>query len=608
MDVKESYRVLELEIGASRGAVDAAYCRLVERWHPDRATSGGPEAVREAQRMVQAINDAYHTLAKIAPDSTKLSLPLPTSAAPAAGAKPRLPPLPAGQPAPGLPPPPRPPPLETWAARSAPVPSAPPPPTPASPFAPPPTKSFPLPPASTTPLPATSAPPPAPTPNPVTSAPETPAAQPTTVSDLRTKAVVCYDALFPVSSPRRRYGAVILAAALVIVLLLGKCAFTSLTSKSPEEVKAARVALEARTTGRLLVKSNRANTTIEATRIPSDREAASASVNGTEEGATEQTLSGLPPGKYALKARSAGWPEIRQEVNLDAGRTTEVAVNFKSGSLRLDSVPGGATVRWGEAVLGQTPLVIPQLPPGECQLFLEYPSWPVVSFKTTITENVESTGTVRLPHGKLTVETTPPGATVLLGKQALGRTPLTLERFPAGIRKLTLQAKDFPPLEVSVTIEDRGEAKVHPALGSGFPVLDPAALLRSVWIADNPDRIAPPIEGVTGPFQSRNGIVRNLNRKRLFETWLQKRYCFTAIVKSYDRATGQVEFAEQQSEYSKYRVLAILSPGARNDQDLTAQLIKGATFDLYGRLSAVEEPRWPSKVITFEISSAEPLR
>ena len=38
-----------------------------------------------------------------------------------------------------------------------------------------------------------------------------------------------------------------------------------------------------------------------------------------------------------------------------------------------------------------------------------------------------------------------------------------------------------------------------------------------------------------------------------------------------------------------------------------APLAKGATFTFYGRLSAVEEPKWPAKVITFEFSAVEPL-
>ncbi len=361
------------------------------------------------------------------------------------------------------------------------------------------------------------------------------------------------------------------------------------------------------TTGRLVVKSNRADTIIEATRVAPTGETAGAGTKGTSEGAASQELAGLPAGKYVLTARSEGWPEVRREVNVAAGGATEVAVQFKSGSLRLDSDPTGATVRRGETVLGQTPFTIPQLPPGECQLSIQYPAWPALNFKTTITENVESAETVRLPHGKLTVETTPAGATVRLEGRSIGQTPLTVERIPAGPKKLTLQAKDFPTLEVSGTVEDHGEMKVNVALGSGFPELDPPALLRAVWVADNPDKLSPQFD-TAGVFQPQNGIVKNLHRKRLYEGWLRRSYHFSGAVKSYDPVSGQIEFAEQKSELSKYRVMAKLSPGAREAKDRTAQLVKGATFEIYGRLSAVEEPRWPLKVITFEISAAEPLR
>lgn len=399
-----------------------------------------------------------------------------------------------------------------------------------------------------------------------------------------------------------RFVPVALATATLFAIGLGGC------SKSPEEVKAAKAVEVAQTTGSLVVKSNRANTTVEAARIPAAGEAAPAVVKGPADGAAEQTLTALPPGRYVITARSEGWPDVRADATVDAQRAAEVAINFPSGSLRLDSDPAGATVKQGSAVLGKTPLVIPQLPPGECQLTLAYAAWPVLPFKTTITENVEAAETVRLPHGKLTVESTPPGAMVLLAGKAAGQTPLVLERVPAGAKKLTLQGKGFPPLEVSVTVEDRGDVKVGPQLGSAFPLLDPETLLRAVWVPNDPNQLAPPVDGTTGPSQPRNGVIKNLNRKRLYETWLRKTYRWTGTVKSYDPKSNQVEFVEQQSALSKYRVLAKFSVEAGSDEDLPAQLAKGATFSFYGRLSAVEEPRWTSKVITLEFSSAEPLR
>jgi hypothetical protein len=356
------------------------------------------------------------------------------------------------------------------------------------------------------------------------------------------------------------------------------------------------------------VKSNLPNTTIEAALLSATGEPAPGSVKGVEGGAAEHSLARLPLGKYAITARAAGWPDLREEADVVAGQTTEVAVTFKGGSLRLDSLPIGATVKRGNVVLGKTPLVVPQLPPGEHSLSLEYPLWPAQAFKTTITQNGETAETVRLPHGKLIVESSPSGATVLFGKRPIGQTPLTIERYQAGTTKLTLQAKDFPPLEVTVAMEDRGEVKLNPELGTGFPLLDPEALLHAVWIPDNPDRLSPLTEGVSGPFQPQNGIVKNLHRKRLYEIWLRKTYRFSAIIKTYDPVSGLVEFTEQQNALSRHRVLAKLSPEARSDQALAARLVKDGTFSFYGRLSAVEEPRWPSKVITFEFTAAEALR
>jgi hypothetical protein len=267
---------------------------------------------------------------------------------------------------------------------------------------------------------------------------------------------------------------------LAVVLVLGVAG----CSKSPEEIKAAQAKVEAETTGRLLVKSNRANTTAEATRLPAAGEAAadSAAVKGNEEGAAEQTLTRLPPGKYTVTAHSDGWPDLRTEATVTAGQAAEVTLHFKTGSLRLETVPTGATVKRGKTLLGKTPLLIPQLPPGENFLSLEYPSWPPVAHTVIISVNQEAAATVRLPHGRLVVDSFPSGATVVWQGKAYNKTPLFFDPIAIGPHQLTLQAKDFPPMEVTVTVTDGAEAKIRPVLGTAFPLLDPAELLRAVWL------------------------------------------------------------------------------------------------------------------------------
>lgn len=561
MDVKECYRVLELEIGASRETVEAAYFRQMERWRPDRvaASGGGLEAVQEANRMVERINEAYRTLEKIVPATA----PAGVSAPPMSSSKLKVVPLVE----------------QVAAARRLTLPpfSPPPPPASAPPLAPAPIAAA---------APAAAAPP-----------ARTKPAPPPGASNA---SVALAPKKFAVLPPKRRQALIIAATAVLILLVLAAGKFASFgerRSAGPDPL----------TTSRLVVKSNRPDATIEATRLPAAGEKASATLHGSAEGAAEQAMPGLPPGKYTLLTRSTGWPDITQEVSLTAGQTTEVVVNFKVGSLRLDSVPTGAMVRQGEVVLGRTPLVVPQLPPGECQLSIEYPAWPPLSFKTTIAEGRETAETARLPHGRLVVESSPAGATVLFAGRPIGQTPLTVERFQAGTKKLTVQAKDFPPMEISVAMEDHGEAKVSVSLSDAFPVLDPVALLSAVWRETAPedkDRLSP-VFSQTINFKPKNGIVRNLDRKKLFENWLDRKFRYTGTIRSYNRESGKIEFVDQSSENIRGRVLAQLSIATRSDKDLVARLTKGATFSVYGRLDSVEEPSWPAKVITLELSPAE---
>jgi hypothetical protein len=417
------------------------------------------------------------------------------------------------------------------------------------------------------------------------------------------KAKALYDGLFPPESPQRKAGPWVVFAAILIILLLGKCAVSTAGNKIAAASQARAEEKRVRTTGVLIVKSNRPEATVEATRLVSADDAAT----DRAQGALSQKLSNLTPGKYAVTVRAEGWPDAHGEVDVPAGQPTEVTLLFKSGSLRLDTIPSGATVRFGKTPLGKTPLVVPQLPPGENSLSLEYPGWPVRLLKTTITENVESAETVRLPHGKLTVESAPTGATVLQGKRSLGVTPLVLERAPAGNLKLTLQAKGFPPMEISPLVVDGEEVKVRPALGSVFPVLDPAELLRAVWIAIDATRAAGIPNATTGIYRPKNDVVKNLHRERLYNGWQHKFYRFSGAIKSYDAATGRVEFAEQKSELSRYRVLAQVRPGTpspvppkKDPKDK-----EPVVLTLYGRLSAVEEPSWPGRVITFELTDAD---
>jgi hypothetical protein len=378
-----------------------------------------------------------------------------------------------------------------------------------------------------------------------------------------------------------------IAIALAIALVAG-------CSKSPEQLKAEQEAQLAKTTGTLVVKANLADATLVAK--PAEGAAPSA-----YEGAPGRPFANLPPGRYVVTGKREGWPEARVEAAVQVGQTTEATLNFPSGSLRLDTVPTGANVRLGAATLGKTPLVIPQLPAGECALSFEYASWPLFPQKVTVVEKQETATTVRLPHGRAILDSIPSGATVLAARSALGKTPLTLDPVPAGPRKYTFQLKGFPTIDVTLTVVDGQDVNYRPALGAFFPALDPSALLREVWIPDDPSKITTGFNATTGIYRPKNDVVKNIHRETLYNRWLNKTYKFSGAVKTYDAASGRLEFAEQKNELTRFRVIAQLPPGTATP---VTPLPKDAVLSLYGLLSATEEPVWPGRVVTLEISDA----
>ncbi|HET7711143.1 MAG TPA: J domain-containing protein [Thermoanaerobaculia bacterium] len=73
MRVEESYRLLDLEPGATDDEVKAAWRDLTKVWHPDRFEHD-QDLRRKAQEKLKAINEAYESIR-----SQRTEAPAPTS-------------------------------------------------------------------------------------------------------------------------------------------------------------------------------------------------------------------------------------------------------------------------------------------------------------------------------------------------------------------------------------------------------------------------------------------------------------------------------------------------------------------------------------------------
>jgi serine/threonine protein kinase len=100
------------------------------------------------------------------------------------------------------------------------------------------------------------------------------------------------------------------------------------------------------------------------TNITSDPGGAEIFVDGKSRGRAPLRLN-LPARAHDLVAHLDGWLDEKQKIDVNAQRENAAHFAFANGSVKITSAPGGATVIANGKDLGQTPLVIEEVKPGD---------------------------------------------------------------------------------------------------------------------------------------------------------------------------------------------------------------------------------------------------
>ena len=100
------------------------------------------------------------------------------------------------------------------------------------------------------------------------------------------------------------------------------------------------------------------------TNITSEPTGAEIFVDGQSRGRTPLHLD-LPARSHELSAHLDGWRDQQQKIDVVAQRDNAMHFVFANGSVKITSAPGGATVMANGKDLGQTPLVIEEVKPGD---------------------------------------------------------------------------------------------------------------------------------------------------------------------------------------------------------------------------------------------------
>jgi serine/threonine protein kinase len=100
------------------------------------------------------------------------------------------------------------------------------------------------------------------------------------------------------------------------------------------------------------------------TNITSEPSGAEIFVDGKSRGRTPLRVD-LPARAHELVAQLDGWPDEQQKIDVRAQSENVAHFVFANGSVKITSAPGGATVITNGKDLGQTPLVIEEVKPGD---------------------------------------------------------------------------------------------------------------------------------------------------------------------------------------------------------------------------------------------------
>jgi len=120
----------------------------------------------------------------------------------------------------------------------------------------------------------------------------------------------------------------------------------------------------------------------------------------SRDGQLPDKLEKLPVGDYTITATQSDWKLSPLAITIHDHDNIQKEIRFPYASVSLTSVPSGATVRKGNTVLGQTPLSLSQLRPGELQLSVDLPPYTVQRVDLHVPDFGNVTKQVTLQQGK----------------------------------------------------------------------------------------------------------------------------------------------------------------------------------------------------------------
>lgn len=187
--------------------------------------------------------------------------------------------------------------------------------------------------------------------------------------------------------------------------------------------------------------------------VDSTPRGASIYLDNIYEGETPRRIDSIPAGIHTLRLSKDGYRDYVQQVRIDAQQTANIQISLTPGySLTVNSTPRGAMVYIDGIFKGITP-VSTSITPGYHSVRLVLEGYLDYQDSIRVTGDTNLNISLQIGEGSLVVFSEPSSADVYVDDKYYGRTPITIQKIPAGKRMVTVRLSGYADWSDEVVIE-----------------------------------------------------------------------------------------------------------------------------------------------------------
>ena len=210
--------------------------------------------------------------------------------------------------------------------------------------------------------------------------------------------------------------------------------------------------------------------------VRSNPDGASVSIDGAEAGTTPFEIREIAVGEHQIRLEKRFYRPVAKAFEIasdDVLRLTEeLPPDF--GELTLRTVPPKADVYFDGTYSEKAPLVMPMVETGVHTVTVRMPRYHEWSWTRDVAAGdiIDTTAQLLPAFGSLSLNSTPEGASVYLGTELVGRTPLMLDTVMSGNKVVRLEKSLYSTTEIPITISDDKKTVLTVPLDQNFGTLN----------------------------------------------------------------------------------------------------------------------------------------